>query len=203
MAEPNASGRDPANKRRPKATREPKSKDQRPWTPAFAGATNRVRMPCPNWRHGTTTCRQWRSRAGNAFPFCSAERSAWPAGIVASMSEPARASFDATRRARVERGHRRSRRCGRGRFFASFLCRHKKDGRPPGRDPANHRQPKAPKNQTAKIKGPGPRPAPGRRIVSGRSARNEGVGRSVTMQMLALHGAYNCRQWRSRAGATL
>ena len=42
-----------------------------------------------------------------AFPSCSAEWSPRPAGIVASMSEPVRASFDATRRARVERGQRR------------------------------------------------------------------------------------------------
>ena len=165
------------------------------WTPACAGATNRGRLPSPNWRHGllrampkATLCvrgdlgagkekllpmsvnrsvtkafepppprpparvpcqsppaegaprtKRQESKAldpglrrgdescpnavpetkalhaaGNgeaepavAFPFCSAERSLRPAGIVASMSEPARASFDATRRARVERGHRR------------------------------------------------------------------------------------------------
>ena len=78
-----------------------------------------------------------------AFPFCGAERSPRPAGIVASMSEPERASFDATRRARVARGHRREPALRQGALLCLLSCRHKKDGRPPGRDPANHRQPKA------------------------------------------------------------
>ena len=85
-----------------------------------------------------------------AFPFCSAERSLRPAGIVASMSEPAgRVSMRPADCGRSE-GTGESRRCGRGRFFASFLCRHKKGARPPGRDPANHRQPKAPQDRSGK-----------------------------------------------------
>ena len=85
-----------------------------------------------------------------AFRFCSAECSPRPAGIVASMSEPAgRVSMRPADCGRSE-GTGESRRCGRGRFFASFLCRHKKGGRPPGRDPANHRQPKAPQDRSGK-----------------------------------------------------
>ena len=52
-----------------------------------------------------------------AFPFCSAERSPRPAGIVASMSEPVRASFDAPRRARAKRGHRREPALRQGAFL--------------------------------------------------------------------------------------
>ena len=44
-------GRDPANHRQPKAPHRANDKDQRPWTPACAGATNRGRMPCPTRRH--------------------------------------------------------------------------------------------------------------------------------------------------------
>ena len=40
-----------ANRRRPKATRGTEQQGSRPLTPAFAGATNRYRPPCPRWRH--------------------------------------------------------------------------------------------------------------------------------------------------------
>ena len=70
---------------------------------------------------GTAAERQWRSRAGSSLPFCSAECSPRPAGIVASMFEPARASFDATRRPWVERGHRREPALRQGRFFIHLL----------------------------------------------------------------------------------
>ena len=62
---------------------------------------------------------------------------------------PGRVSTRPAGRGRSE-GTGASRRCGRGRFFASFLCRHKKGGRPPGRDPANHRQLKAPQKPNGK-----------------------------------------------------
>ena len=106
---------------------------------------------------GTARRRQWRSRAGGAFPFCSAECSPRPAGIVASMSEPARASFDATRRARVERGHRLSRRCGRGRFFGDFLVATRKSLARRGETRpiiANRKHPKT-KRQRSKALDPG------------------------------------------------
>ena len=61
------------------ALHKPNGKDQRPWTPACAGATNRVRMPCQKRRRWTPSdnaiigsarcnCRQWRNRAGSRLP---------------------------------------------------------------------------------------------------------------------------------------
>ena len=120
-----------------------------PWTPAFAGATNRARMPCP--KRGTTARRQWRSRAGSAFPFCSAERSPRPAGIVASMSEPAgRVSTRPAGRGWSE-GTGASRRCGRGASLVTFSSpqeSHSPAGARPGQSPPTE----STQNQTAKIK---------------------------------------------------
>ena len=44
-----------------------------------------------------------------------------PGGNCRVVVRARRASFDATRRTRPKRGNRRSRRCGRGRFFGDFL----------------------------------------------------------------------------------
>ena len=105
--------------------------------------------------------------------FCSAERSPRPAGIVASMSEPARASFDATRRAWWSEGTGENRRCGRGVYppFLSPQERWSPAGARPGQSPPTEGNPRT-KQQGSK---PGPRPAPGRRMVSGCRARNEGT----------------------------
>ena len=88
------------------------------------------------------------------------------------LSPPGRVSTRPAERGWSE-GIGASRRCGRGRFFIHLSCRHKKDGRPPGRDPANHRQPKAPQKPNGKDQKPWTpacagttnfrRPCPGRR----------------------------------------
>ena len=175
-------GRDPANHRQPKATQTEAARI-RP-DPVCAGATNRSGMPCPKRRHHNPPAMAKPSRQQPSF--CSAEWSPRPAGIVASMSEPARASFDATRRARVERGNRREPALRQGASL-SLLCRHKKGGRLPGETrpiTANRRQPE---NRTARIS---PDPAfAGRRIVSECRARTKGTTAR--------------RQWRSRAGSSL
>ena len=100
--------------------------------------------------------RQWRSRAGGGLPFCSAERSPRPAG---NLSRRCGAREGTVRRdpPAVAARHRR----GAGAAAGAFLCRHKKGGRPPGRDPANHHQLKArPQIEAAGSKALD-RPAPG------------------------------------------
>ena len=98
-------GRDPpitANRRHPKI----EAARIKAWTPACAGATNRSRECRALKQKAPQPAGNGEAEPAAAFPFCSAEEPA-AGGIVASMSEPARASFDATRRTRVERGHRR------------------------------------------------------------------------------------------------
>ena len=46
------------------------------------------RIACRPRPPRTATSRQRQSRAGALFPFCTAECRPWPAGIVASLSEP-------------------------------------------------------------------------------------------------------------------
>ena len=130
----------------------------RHWTPACAG--RRIVPECRARNEGLHAAGNGEAEPAATFPFCSAECSPRPAGIVASMSEPA-GEFRRDPPAWAERAKPALR---QGRFFIHLSCRHKRWS-PPGRDPANHRQPKAPQNHTTKIKSPGPRPAPGRRIT--------------------------------------
>ena len=75
MAEPNASGRGfhPGQQAPTEGNlRNRNSKDQRPWTPAFAGATNRVRNAVPELANGTTNppamAKPSRQRSPSAAP---------------------------------------------------------------------------------------------------------------------------------------
>ena len=159
-----------------------------PWTPACAGATNRARMPCPKRRHHSPPAmakpsRQWPSPS--AAPSAARGRRELSRRC---LSPPGRVSTRPAGRGWSE-GTGASRRCGRGRFFASFLCRHKKGGRPPGRDPANHRQPKARHNKHAKGQRPWTPACAG--------ATNRGRLPSPNWR----HGTTTSRQWRSRAGS--
>ena len=92
-----------------------------------------------------------------AFPFCSAECSPRPAGIVASMSEPAgRVSTRPAGRGWSE-GTGASRRCGRGRFFGDFLVATRKSLARRGETrpiTANRKHPKT-KGQRSKALDPG------------------------------------------------
>ena len=142
----------------------------------------RIVPGCRALNEGTTARRQWRSRAGNAFPSAAPSAARDRRELSRRCLSP-RASFDATRRTRVERGHRRSRRCGRGRFPLS--CRHKKDGRPPGETrpiTANRRHPRT-EQQGSKHWTPACAGATNRARMP---CPNEGTTAR--------------RQWRSRAG---
>ena len=70
---------------------------------------------------------RWRSRARVPLPFCAAERSTRPAGIVVSLFEPEGRVCDTTRRARAQRGDRRSRRYSGGVSLVTFLSLQESD----------------------------------------------------------------------------
>ena len=79
--------------------------------------------------------------------------------VVASMSRLWPAGRVSTQRRRRCSGHhpgssnhQQNRRCGEGRFFGDFLVATDESHSPAGAGPANHRQPTAPQNQTAKSK---------------------------------------------------
>ena len=172
---PGPLGRVPANHRQPKARHGPNGKSQgldpglRRGDESWPAAEPELAARHDNLPAMAKPSRQWLS--ASAAPSAARGRrelsrrcltagrvSTRPAGRGRS-EEPARAGAAA------------------GRFSASFLCRHKKGGRPPGRDPANHRQPKAPQDRSSKDQNTGPRPAPGRRIVAGCRARIGGTAR--------------------------
>ena len=155
-------GRDPpitANRRHP---REQNSRIKSTGPRMVAPGRQSLPTAEPERLRGTTTCRQWRSRAGSSLPLL--RRRAQPAsgGIVASMSEPVEGEFrrdppagwsEAPARAGAAAG-----------AFLSILCRHKKGGRPPGR-PGQSPPTEGPENEQ-QGQCTGPRPAPGRRIVT-------------------------------------
>ena len=197
----------------PAAAAPSQTEQQEPESCSPPGPGRRIVCECRAINEGTTTRRQWRSRAGSGLPFCSAERSPRPAGIVASMSEPAgrvstrpvgrgrsegtgkpalrqgaflwlrlvkkssRAPADRVRPERSERNvlehmsiasTAQARAAKRSRFIhkRTFLSPQERWS-PAGRDPPITADRRQPENRTARIKAPGPRPAPGRRIVSG------------------------------------
>ena len=95
----------------------------KPWTPACAGATNRVRMPCP--KQGTTAAGNGEAEPAAAFPFCSAERNPRPAGIVASMSGAREGGFRRDPPGAGGRGHRREPALRRGHFIHLLVATRK------------------------------------------------------------------------------
>ena len=158
----------------------------------------RIKALDPGLRRGDESCpdavpetkapharRQWRSRAGSSFP--SAAPSAARGRRELSrrcLSPPGRVSTRPAGRRWSEAPAKPALR--QGAFFIHLSCRHKKDGRLPGETrpiTANRRHLE---NRSSKDQRLWTRPAPGRRIVPGCRARNEGATRR--------------RQWRSRAG---
>ena len=142
-----------------------KQQGSKPLDPGFAGATNRARNAAPETK-ATHAAGNSEAEPAATFPLLdSAECSPRPAGIVASMFEPSpgRVSTRPAGRGWSER-HRRAGAAAGG-VFIHLSCRHKKDGRPAGRDPANHRQPKAtrePNSKGSKALDPGLRRATNR-----------------------------------------
>ena len=141
--------------------------------------TERQRPPGPRPARGDD---RGRRRAHDTPPAMAKPSRQWPSLLQAPsaargrrelsrrcLSPPGRVSTRPAGRGWSE-GTGASRRCGRG-VFIHLSCRHKKGGRPPGRDPANHRQPKGPKTERQRPKCLDPACA-GRRIVTDRHAHD-------------------------------
>ena len=184
MAEPNASGRGPANRRRPKATE---------------NRTARIKEPGPGLRRGDESC-------PNAVPELATRHDNPPAMAKPSrqlsllqrrgargrrelsrrcLSPPGRVSTRPAGRGWSE-GTGESRRCGRGALFVTFSSpqeSHSPAGARPGQSPPTE----SPQKPNGKDQSPGPRPAPGATNRYRCRARDGGTTAR--------------RQWRSRAGS--
>ena len=123
-----AGGTRPITANRRHAT-EQNDKDQSP-DPGLRRATNRQPAMLCAPSEGPTDTPLAMAKPSRLSPSCSAERSPRPAEIVVSMSEPARASFDATRRPWWSEGTGDSRRCGRA--FSSIFLSPQERWSPPG-----------------------------------------------------------------------
>ena len=135
-----------------------------------------------------------------AFPFCSAERSPRPAGIVASMSEPVRASFDATRRPWVERGHRREPALRQGALLCLLSLSPQERRSPAGARPGQQ----APTEGNPRTEQQGSRAwTPACAGATNRLRMPRPKRRRQTLGDDANFGSARCRQWRSRAGKVL
>ena len=159
----------PAKSRQFSARLEANSKSQRHWTPACAGAPNRYRPPCPRSRHDNPPAMAKPSRqfSPSAAPSGARGRRELSRRCLSPQGEFRRDPPDAG-------GARAPARAGAAAGGASLsiflvatrnMVARRGETRP---ITANRRQPE---NRTARIKGPGPRPAPGRRIVSGGRAQ--------------------------------
>ena len=139
----------------------------------------------------TAARRQWRSRAGTPFPFCTAECRPWPAGIVASLSEPAgRVSTRPAGRGRSE-GTGEAGGAAGGVSLSTFLVATRKVVTLRGETrPIIFNRRQAP-NRTAKNKTPAPGVRRGDESADRRPARQQSPGNE--------HAA-PYQQRRSRAG---
>ena len=127
-----------ANRRQ---TREPNSRIKA-WT-GCAGATNRARMPCPNERHHSPPAMAKPSRQRNS-PSAAPSATRGRRELSRRCLGPQGRVFDATRRARAERGHRREPALRQGPFFIHLSLSPQRKMVAAGRDQAitaNRRHP--------------------------------------------------------------
>ena len=98
--------------------------------PACAGATNRVRTPCPKRRHHSPPAMAKPSR--QRFPLLQRRVQPATGGVSRRcLSPPGRVSTRPAGRGWNEGTGKAGAAAG---CFIHLSCRHKKDGRPPGRD---------------------------------------------------------------------
>ena len=127
-------------------------------------------MPCPN--EGTTRRRQWRSRAGSSPSAAPSAARGRRELSRRCLSPPGRVSTRPAGRGGARAPARAG--AGAGRFI-HLLCRHKKYGRSPGRDPANRRRTEGkPRTKNSKDQLPDPVGAGATNSCPNAAPQNEG-----------------------------